>query len=85
MNLKMIFEFILSIFFDHKDEYKPFSHRFSFKKVFILITFFISIFLNAFLIYKYYQLGMEFIHLQKTVKNQNTSSSDSQNPPRIKP
>lgn len=83
--LKMIFQFLLELFFDHKEEYSFSSNRFNVRKVMVMMIFTISVTMNVFLVVSFFQLGTKYLELQKIVetqkvKNNSTQSSDSQNP-----
>jgi hypothetical protein len=83
--LKMLFEFILELFFDHKDEYTFSSSKFNLKRTVIFILFVLLIFLNIFLTANFITLAGKYIDLKEEIvqiKNNSQASSNSQNTPK---
>lgn len=81
--LKKLGEFIMELFFDHKDEYTFSSNKFNLRKVGVFIIVVLSISLNVFLTSSYFKLGGKYLELRKELtesKNNSKASSDSQNP-----
>lgn len=84
--LKMLFEFVLELFFDHKDEYTFSSSKFNLKRTAIFILFvLLLIFLNIFLTANFITLAGKYIDLKEEIvqiKNNSQASSNSQNTPK---
>lgn len=83
--LKMLFEFVLELFFDHKDEYTFSSSKFNLKRTVIFILFVLLIFLNIFLTTNFITLAGKYIDLKEEIvqiKNNSQASSNSQNTPK---
>ena len=83
--LKMLFEFVLELFFDHKDEYTFSSSKFNLKRTVIFILFVLLIFLNIFLTANFITLAGKYIDLKEEIvqiKNNSQASSNSQNTPK---
>lgn len=82
---KTLMNFILQIFFDHKEEYTFTSAKFNLKKVLILVVLISSISMNLFLFSNFVKVGTKYIGLKETcaatieAKNKTQVSSDSQN------
>ena len=83
--LKMLFEFVLELFFDHKDEYTFSSSEFNLKRTVIFVLFVLLIFLNIFLTANFITLAGNYIDLKEEIvqiKNNSQASSNSQNTPK---
>lgn len=83
--LKMLFEFVLELFFDHKDEYTFSSSEFNLKRTVIFVLFVLLIFLNIFLTANFITLAGDYIDLKEEIvqiKNNSQASSNSQNTPK---
>ena len=82
---KTLLNFILQIFFDHKEEYTFTSAKFNLKKVLILVVLISSISMNIFLISNFIKVGTRYLKLKEVcaspeeAKNKTQVSSDSQN------
>lgn len=83
--LKMLFEFVLELFFDHKDEYTFSSSEFNLKRTVIFVLFVLLIFLSIFLTANFITLAGNYIDLKEEIaqiKNNSQASSNSQNTPK---
>lgn len=82
---KTLMNFILQIFFDHKEEYTFTSAKFNLKKVLILVVLISSVIMNIFLFTSFVKVGTKYIKLKEIctvvedAKNKTQVSSDSQN------
>lgn len=78
--LKMLLNFFLEIFFDHKDEYNFKSEKFNIVKVLTLFVLIVSMILNFFLMSSYFELATKYFSaLEKIELLENPTKPEGKN------